>query len=172
MNKLSSIFSSQKIQDVYSYISTQSRDERGITMTLWSDTYPEEISSPVLNFKEDKIIVGYEGSWRGLHGDHKTWKYFYVLNGEIILYLLDIREDSKTYLNHIECKLSCTSSMILVPPGVANGHLGLSNYALLYKWTEPYTGPDDQFTIKYNDPRMEGIVDSTKIKFISDRDKP
>ncbi len=172
MKKLRDIYANQKIKDVYQYVSSQHRDERGITFTLWSETFPEEVPSPILSFKEDKIIIGYEGSWRGLHGDDKTWKLFYGLSGDVDLFLLDLRKDSPTYLNTWIGKLGCTTAQILVPPGVANGHLGLSSYALLYKWSQPYTGPENQFTIKYNDPRMKGAIDASKIKYISDRDKP
>ena len=48
--------------------------------------------------------------------------------------------------------------MVLVPPGVGNGFLVLSEYSVLgYKWsyTDEYPDVDEQFTIKWNDKQLK-----------------
>ena len=47
--------------------------------------------------------------------------------------------------------------IVLVPPGVGNGFLVLSNNSVFnYKWcyTGEYPDVEDQFTIKWNDKRL------------------
>ena len=47
--------------------------------------------------------------------------------------------------------------MVLVPPGVGNAFLVLSEHSVFsYKWSYPGEYPDvkDQFTIKWNDERL------------------
>jgi len=42
-----------------------------------------------------------------------------------------------------------------VPAGFLNGHLCLSKKCLFfYKWSEKYSGPENQISIKWDDPTL------------------
>lgn len=121
------------------------KDDRGYTFTTYSDEY----KLPV-DFCLDKIITGKKGSLRGFHGDKDTWKLITCVSGSFQLALLDLRKESKTYLKVGTYKLSKKNRLsLLVPPGVANAHQGLSDYVLVYKWSEPYN-ISKQFTVRYD----------------------
>ena len=72
--------------------------------------------------------------------------------------LVDNRKDSKTYLQHQSMILDDRKrKMVLVPPGVGNGFLVLSEDSVFsYKWAYKGKYPDveNQFTIKWNDKRL------------------
>ena len=109
-----------------------------------------------LVFNHDKVSVSRKHVLRGLHGDSKSWKLITCLAGEVMLVVVDNREDSPNYLKWDSIILTDKNKKsVLVPPMFANGHLVLSETAtFFYKWSYPGKYPDvnDQFTLKWNDP--------------------
>ena len=67
-------------------------------------------------------------------------------------------QKSKNYLKHKTWILTHEKpTLILVPPHFANAHLCLSNKCVFhYKWSYEgeYPDVDEQFTIKWNDRRL------------------
>ena len=62
---------------------------------------------------------------------------------------------------------------VLIPPMFANGHFILSKEAtFFYKWSYPgkYPDVDDQFTLKWNDPKLN-ITWPNFNPILSSRDK-
>lgn len=62
---------------------------------------------------------------------------------------------------------------VLVPPGLGNGHLVLSDEAVFYyKWAYEGKYPDieDQFSLKWNDPKLK-IEWGIKNPILSTRDQ-
>jgi dTDP-4-dehydrorhamnose 3,5-epimerase len=127
-------------------------DFRGELYTLFKQEEHE------LVFNHDKVSVSRQNVLRGLHGDSKSWKLITCLSGVVYLVVVDNRPESPNYLKWDNIVLSETNrKQALVPPGFANGHLVLSNIAtFFYKWSYPGEYPDvkDQFTLKWNDPRI------------------
>lgn len=109
-----------------------------------------------ITFVEDDISVSKYGTLRGLHGDSKTWKLIQCLWGEIFVAVVDMRKDSPTYLNHETFAINDKNRLqILVPAGCGNGHLCLSEKCIFsYKQSELYSGMQNQFTIKWDDPKF------------------
>jgi len=125
------------------------KDERGELWTIWN----KKEFSPKLNFNHDKIAVSKKHVLRGIHGDFKSWKLITCLLGEIFLVVVD----PKT-LEHISLILNDQNKLsVLVPPGLGNGHLVLSDKAVFYyKWAYKgdYPDVDDQFSLKWDDPKL------------------
>jgi len=127
-----------------------------------------------LSFNHDKVSISRKNVLRGLHGDNKSWKLVTCLAGEIYLVIVDNRPDSPNYLKwDWEILTSKNRTQVLIPPMFANGHYILSKEAtFFYKWS--YTGkyPDvkDQFTLKWNDPKI-GIHWPTTTPMLSKRDQ-
>jgi len=127
-------------------------DFRGELYTL----FKQEDSD--LIFNHDKISVSKKHVLRGLHGDSKSWKLITCLAGEVMLVVVDNREDSPNYLKWDSIILTAKNrKSVLVPPMFANGHLVLSKEAtFFYKWSYPGEYPDvkNQFTLKWNNPQL------------------
>jgi len=142
-------------------------DFRGELYTL----FKQEDSNLVFN--HDKVSVSRKHVLRGLHGDSKSWKLITCLAGEVMLVVVDNREDSPNYLKWDSIILtSKNKKSVLVPPMFANGHLVLSEEAtFFYKWSYPGEYPDvkDQFTLKWNDPKI-GIYWPISNPILSKRD--
>tara|TARA_Y100000310_G_C20461550_1_gene705611 strand:+ start:83 stop:610 length:528 start_codon:yes stop_codon:yes gene_type:complete len=106
--------------------------------------------------------------FRGLHGDHKTWKLISCLYGKIHCTVL--QPDTKKIATF---KLdSDKRQQILIPNDCVNGHYCMSDECLFnYKMTEHYGGIESQYTVKWRDSRydFQWPFDLRKA-IISDRD--
>lgn len=139
------------------------QDKRGFVGNVWADNIGNKLyqiiqdkSNYNVRFIEDRISISKKNVFRGLHGDSKTWKLITVFSGEVWLVLVDARKKSPTYkeLVYLNFKRGNNFS-VLVPPGVLNGHLCLSEECVLfYKWSEYYGGPSSQVTVNWNDPAL------------------
>ena len=125
-------------------------DYRGDLWTLWNADYHR------FHFNHDKVSTSRRHVLRGIHGDEKSWKLVTCLYGELYFVVVDTRTDSSTYHQWDSMILDSRSrKQVLLPPGVGNGFLVLSEDSVFhYKWLYPGPYPDvgDQFTIKWNDP--------------------
>ena len=129
-------------------------DFRGDLWTTWKE---DEFSLDIL-FNHDKVSTSRKDVLRGIHGDFKSFKLMSCLYGQLFFVLVDNRKDSETYLQWDSMTLDDKKrKMVLVPPGVGNGFLVLSEHSVFsYKWSYPGEYPDveGQFTIKWNDKRL------------------
>jgi|TARA_B110000914_G_scaffold148665_1_gene130319 dTDP-4-dehydrorhamnose 3,5-epimerase len=107
-------------------------------------------------FKQDDISTSVKHTLRGLHGDDKTWKLVSCIYGSLLQVVVDMRESSDTYLEYDMFSINDKNrNQILIPPGFANGHLVMSDFGIFnYKQSTLYTGASTQFTVKWNDPKL------------------
>ena len=139
-------------------------ENRGSLYTIYTHGQLE------INFVQDKISKSYQGVIRGFHGDDKTWKLISCLHGKIKLVTYDVDNDHKEeYILNGDDKQSIS---ILVPPRVLNAHQCLSSHCIFhYKWSEFYTCPNDQWSVKYNDADISPNWTEDFFHIVSDRDK-
>ncbi len=142
-------------------------DFRGEIYTLHKD------SNSGLKFNHDKICTRRKDCLVGIHGDFSTHKLVSCLHGEIFCALVDNRENSKDYLKHKTFILSGNNrKQLLIPPGIGNSFFVLSDECVyLYKlsYTGEYVDHDRQFTLKWNDPKLN-IFWPKNNPIISERD--
>ena len=85
----------------------------------------------------------------------KSHKLITCLHGDLYFVIVDNRVESPTYRHWAWDILSDKNKkQVLLPPGVGNGFLVLSDQSVFhYKWAYEGEYPDveDQFTIKWND---------------------
>tara|TARA_R100001443_G_scaffold40743_4_gene54143 strand:+ start:366 stop:899 length:534 start_codon:yes stop_codon:yes gene_type:complete len=140
------------IEGVRSYTPSVHTDYRGDLWTLWKEDAPPFN----LPFNHDKVSTSRRDVLRGIHGDLKSHKLVSCLHGEIYFVVADNREDSPTYGKWEATILGGRNrKQVLVPPGVGNGFMVLSQEAVFhYKWMYEGEYPDvkDQFTIRWDDP--------------------
>jgi dTDP-4-dehydrorhamnose 3,5-epimerase len=130
------------------------RDFRGDLWTLWkNDTFEAN-----LFFNHDKVSTSRKNVLRGIHGDYKSHKLITCLSGEIYFVTVDNRPESSTYLQwDWEILDDKRRTQVLLEPGIGNGFFVLSDECVFhYKWSYQgkYPDVDDQFTIKWDDPRV------------------
>jgi dTDP-4-dehydrorhamnose 3,5-epimerase len=113
------------------------------------------------------------GTIRGLHYQrppHADMKLVRCLRGESHHVIVDLREDSATFLQWHAVALSArTMNMLCVPEGFAHGFQSLQdNCELMYLVTAPYA-QQHQGGLRYNDPALD-IPWPLEVAEISDRD--
>ena len=147
-------------------------DYRGDLYTIWKN---DDFN---LNFNHDKVSTSRKHVLRGIHGDTKSWKLVTCLYGEIYFVVVDNRESSDTFMKWESMILSDRNrKQVLLPPGVGNGFLVLSNHSVFhYKWSYEgeYADVNQQFTIKWNDknvninwPKCKKIISKKDLNGIS-----
>lgn len=151
------------------YIKNKFFEDRGSIYTIF-DSRDFDV-----HFVQDKISKSYQGVIRGFHGDNETWKLITCLHGNLKLITYNIDTDEK-----IEYNLdgdSKDSTSILVPPRVLNAHQCLSPLCIFhYKWSHFYTGPENQWSVNYNDTTINPGWNLSLIRYdfesaISERDQ-
>ena len=145
------------------------KDKRGLLWTTWKkDTFKK------INFNHDKFSFSKKNVLRGLHCDFKSWKMITSVYGKFLLVVVDMRKNSKNYLQYKKIIFDHNKpKIILVPPYYANGHLCLSKVCLFhYKWSYKgkYIDAKKQKTYLWNDPKIN-IKWPIKKPILSKRDK-
>jgi dTDP-4-dehydrorhamnose 3,5-epimerase len=132
-------------------------------------TFYDKNDFPDIEFVQDKLSVSHRGVVRGFHGDGITHKLITCLDGKIQFIAYDIKENKKKEFILDSENLEHTS--ILLSPYVVNAHQCLSkNCTFLYKLSEFYTPPEQQWSVKYNDETI-GAKWMLPITNLSDRDR-
>ena len=121
------------------------KDVRGEVYPCWRD---DEYS---IRFVEDRFSRSIKNTIRGFHGDATTWKLFTCVYGTML------SDENKL--------------QVLVPPYYLNAHECLSDECVLYyKWSENYSGPENQWTVSYKDKEINASW-FTDNPILSARDK-
>lgn len=148
-------------------------DERG----LFARTYCKKAFAQI-GFKKEFVQFNHsfnalKGTLRGLHfqlAPFTETKLIRCVEGRVWDVAVDLRQDSKTYLQYFGIELSKENmNSILIPDGFAHGFVTLEdNSSLIYHHTEYYT-PNVDSGILYNDPSV-GIKWPVSISVISQKD--
>jgi len=168
------IFESDKIKGVFFLKPSVSTDFRG---NIWTSYVKDQINNMLpknINFNHDKFSYSKKYVLRGIHWDNKTWKLVTCVYGEIYQVVVDCREHSRSFLVWEGVTIKAKDPLlVLIPPGIGNSYLVLSeeavyHYKLGYKGA--YFDADKQFTLKWNDPRVN-IKWPIENPILSDRDR-
>ena len=145
------------------------KDKRGMLWTTWKKGVFKNIK-----FNHDKFSFSKKNVLRGLHCDFKSWKMITSVYGKFLFVVVDMRKNSKNYLQYKKIIFDHNKpKIILVPPYYANGHLCLSRVCLFhYKWSYKgkYIDAHNQKSYRWNDPKFK-IKWPIKKPILSRRDK-
>lgn len=149
-------------------------DERG---EFFESFNQKEFCEKVANVKfvQDNHSVSRSGVLRGIHLQKKPYeqgKLVRVIKGEIYDVAVDLRSNSKTFLQYFGINLSSANKLQLwIPEGFGHGFLTLSESAeVAYKATN-YYAKESEITIKYNDPDIGINWPNDKRLIISQKDE-
>lgn len=148
-------------------------DERGHFLETFRASHFHE-RSVKLAFVQDNQSRSAQGTLRGLHFQRKfpQGKLVRVLVGKVFDVAVDLRKSSPTFGQWVGRYLTAENhKQLWVPPGFAHGFYVLSESAdLSYKCTE-YYHPEDDFSLKWDDPDLAiqwPLLDSKPL--LSDKD--
>jgi dTDP-4-dehydrorhamnose 3,5-epimerase len=149
-------------------------DERGYFARTRSD---EEFAALGLNNDLSECSVSFNklrGTLRGMHyqaAPHAETKLVMCVGGLVFDALVDLRPDSKTYLETCSAELSLANRrMLYVPAGVAHGFITLEDSSYVqYQIGGDYV-PDAGRGVRWNDPAFD-IDWPMQPVVLSDRDR-
>jgi dTDP-4-dehydrorhamnose 3,5-epimerase len=123
--------------------------------------------------QQNMSVSAHKGTLRGMHYQMRPYaeaKLIRCLRGAIIDIIVDIREESSTYLQHQAFELTDTNmNQLYVPPGFAHAFQTLTDdVEVSYLVSSPYT-PAAERGLRYNDERL-GIEWPLPVTTISDKD--
>ena len=164
-----------KIEDVKIIIPQIFSDNRGYFFESYNeDQFVQKIGK--VNFIQDNESKSTFGVLRGLHYQDEPncqSKLVRVIKGEIQDIAVDIRKESKTYLEYISVNLSSKNKkQLYIPKGFAHGFLVLSSEAIVCYKVDKYFDLKLDKGIRYNDPQINinWKLNNNQIK-LSDKDK-
>src|SRR3972149_4649098 len=138
------------------------------------ETYNEKLyveNGVDIRFVQDDISVSTKNVLRGIHGDTETWKLISCLYGKFYLIVVNCDTVSENFGKWQSFILSDRNRyQVLVPPKYGNGHLVLSDQAIFHYKQSTYYNPSNQFTFKWNDPKLN-IWWPVKNPILSQRDE-
>jgi dTDP-4-dehydrorhamnose 3,5-epimerase len=168
------IFQKTKLNDVHIVKLEPLTDERGFFARSWckqefSDQgLANDCVQTNLSFNKTK------GTLRGMHYQakpHGEVKLVRCIKGAIYDVVIDLREQSSTYLKWLGVELNDENrDMLYIPKGFAHGFLTLKdNVEVFYQMSEFYK-PDAARGLRYDDPTFN-IHWPTAVKEIAEKDR-
>ena len=113
-------------------------------------------------------------TFRGLHfqkGEFAQAKLLKVIHGEIIDYIVDMREDSEDYMKLQEFKLTRNNDL-LVPRGFAHGFITTEKNTIVQYLVDNDYNKESEGTLFWNDvPELHKKLKGKDL-IISEKDKP
>lgn len=147
-------------------------DARGFFLERYHQARYEELGIADL-FVQDNHAKSFKGIVRGLHYqiEHAQSKLCWVVQGEVLDVVVDIRVGSPTFGKQVSTILSDTNRLqIYVPRGFAHGYGVLSETAeFLYKCSDFYY-PEHERGVLWNDPEL-GIDWQVEEAILSEKDQ-
>ena len=155
-------------------------DKRGVFFEMFRKDVLESKLGHEINFVQENHSISRKGVVRGLHfqkGNAAQAKLVKVLKGEVLDVIVDLREGSETYGDHLKIKLSDVNrSSLFIPKGMAHGFLALTEEVILsYKCDNYYNPPmeagilhsDVDLNIDWEYPLSEMIVSEKDVNLPS-----
>ena len=147
-------------------------DERGFFMEAFNSVSYDKFG---INFdvKQINLAKSQKDVLRGLHfqkGDYAQAKLVFVVQGSVLDVVVDMRKDSKTYLQHFTYTLSDPSEFLLIPRGFAHGYLTLEDHTLFQYAVDNYYAPEHEGGVRYDDPKLSIDWGLTNEPLISQKD--
>jgi dTDP-4-dehydrorhamnose 3,5-epimerase len=167
-------FLNTKFDDLW-IIETESKsDSRGLLTRLFCKNEFEKINFHKEFVQENLTLTKTKGTFRGFHYQlppHSETKLVRCISGKVLDIVIDLRKDSKTFLNSFSVELNSTKfNMILIPEGFAHGFQTLTDDCLMLYLHSNFYNSDYERGIRFDDPAIS-IELPLSVSDISDRDK-
>ena len=168
------VFTETNLSGAYIISLEEKKDARGIFSRSFCS---KEFSKHQLetHFVQENIVsTESRGTIRGLHlqlAPYSETKLFRCIKGSVYDVIVDMREDSLTYLKHIGINLSEKNQQsIYIPKGFAHAYQTLEDNSSVIYLTDEFYNSTHEKGYRYDDPDLL-IKWPIKATFISDKDK-
>ena len=153
------IFTPTKLPGSYVIDVKPFTDERGWFARFYCKNEFQEIGHTKEWVQLNHSVTNKKGSIRGMHFQKKPFgeiKMVKCIAGKIFDVIVDLRNDSSTFLQWAGIELSAENKkMLYIPEGFAHGFQCLEdNCELIYHHSEFYT-PEAEAGIRYDDPKIK-----------------
>ena len=131
-------------------------DERGYFFESYSQRDMQEEGIDI-TFVQDNQSMSTKGVLRGMHFqiNHPQTKLVRVIKGKVFDVVIDLRNDSNTFMKWFGIELSSENKkQLLIPKGFAHGFLVLSDTAEFCYKCDDYYHPGDEGGIAWNSPEI------------------
>ncbi|AZQ44708.1 dTDP-4-dehydrorhamnose 3,5-epimerase [Nonlabens ponticola] len=151
------------------------KDGRGYFMETFNAAKFKELTGIDTPFVQDNESYSNYGVIRGLHlqqGKHAQAKLVRCIKGTILDVAVDLRKESKTYMQYVAVELSGENKkQLYVPRGFAHGYSVLSEEALFAYKCDNFYNKGSEGGLRYDDPRLniDWQLDASKV-LVSDKD--
>lgn len=112
-------------------------------------------------FVQDNLSLSKKGVFRGLHyqvGNFSQAKLVRVLKGSVVDFIVDLREDSKTYGTFEYFELNDRNKeSLFIPPYFAHGFLSLEDDTIFTYKCGNYYHKDSEASVNYTDPVIRHV---------------
>lgn len=161
-----------EIEGVFGILSESKSDSRGSLTRAWDST--SILKS--FNLIQSSIVTNPRmGTLRGLHFQTDPFsenKVVECISGEVFDVIVDLRQESSTFGNHLEVVLGLSSAYIglFVPSGCAHGYVTLEQDSTLIYFMDKEYSAENSKGIHWEDPKLQ-IQWPIKPTVISARDQ-
>jgi dTDP-4-dehydrorhamnose 3,5-epimerase len=165
------IFTRAPLDGVFVIDLERHEDSRGYFARTWCDREARAQQIHVDWVQSNLSHNRLRGTLRGMHYQFPDWeaKLVQVVRGSIFDAIVDLRPDSKTYLDHFVVELR-TGRELLIPEGFAHGFMTLEDETDVSYQMSAYYDPAQARGFRWDDPRFS-IPWPTGAKTLSDRDR-
>jgi dTDP-4-dehydrorhamnose 3,5-epimerase len=147
------------LQDAWLIESERICDERGFFSRIWCRDEFVDAGLPTEFVQASQSNTRRKGSIRGMHFQFppsKEGKLIRCVNGAIYDVVVDVRPDSRSFLQYQAVELSADNgAAVFIPSGFAHGFQTLTDSVdVFYEMTDVYR-PDLAGGFRYNDPAID-----------------
>ncbi len=168
------IFTETKLKGAYVLEIKKLTDDRGFFGRSWCKSEMEEHGLNGNVVQANTSLSKKKGTIRGMHYQkhpHEETKLIRCTRGAVYDVIIDLREDSPTYMQWVGVELTEDNyKMVYVPENFAHGFLTLTDNAEVYYLVTNYYTPNAESGIRYNDPAFN-IQWPSSVNIVSDKDK-
>lgn len=131
-------------------------DARGWFYESYSESKFSELGINTKFVQDNRSFSAQIGTLRGLHcqtDPHCQTKLICCTRGTITDVVVDIREGSPTYMQHIKVELSADNRLMLyIPKGFLHGFVTRTENVEVFYKVDDFYYPENDRSIRYNDP--------------------
>jgi dTDP-4-dehydrorhamnose 3,5-epimerase len=167
------IFTETKLGGVYIIELEKNEDERGVFARSFCQNefraFGLKTEIAQCNFSQNKP----QGTLRGMHYQvrpHEEAKLVSCFMGSMFDVIIDLRQDSPTFMDWLGVELSAENNkMLYVPEGLAHGFQTLTTNAVVYYQMFEFYHPESARGVRFND-RAFGVKWPLECSVISKKD--
>ena len=139
-------------------------DDRGYFFEAFNEK-KMEICGDKFDVKQVNFASSNKGIIRGLHYQLQPYsqtKLVGVLQGVVIDVVVDLRKNSKTYMEVFKIEINSKETGLIVPKGLAHGYQVMEDNTIFYYAVDQFYSPDHERGVNFMDPELSIDIKTEK----------